>query len=345
MKFQTLFSKSKKNPVYIIAEIGGNFLTYKEGTKLIDAAKDVGVDCIKLQTYRAQTLVTKNALFDMKNTGKVSQYDYFKKYELSKELHKKIFDYAEFSGLDWFSTPSHQSDVDMLESLGAKAYKVGADDAVNIPFLRIIAKKKLPIFLSTGMCTLKEVRESVVAILREGNKKIVIMHTVSVYPTYPEQVNLNAIKTLQKEFPDFVIGYSDHTQSSLACIVSVVIGARVIEKHFTLDKKTKGPDHMLSADPSEMKYIVESIRTIEKMFGTGIKKPVEQELKNRTNNRKSIVAIRDIKKGEHFSIENLSFKRPGTGISPKYLSKLLGKEAKRDIREDELICREDLDGR
>ena len=345
MKLRSLFAQRKNNPVYIIAEIGGNFFTYKEAVKLIDAAKDAGVDCIKLQTYRAQTIVTRNALFDMENTGKILQYDYFKKRELSKDLHKKIFDYAATKGLDWFSTPSHETDVDMLASLGVRAYKVGADDAVNIPFLRHLARKKVPIFLSTGMCTLEEVRGSVAAIRREGNNKIVIMHTVSVYPTHPGQVNLNAIKTLQKEFPGFVIGYSDHTQSGLACVAATVLGARVIEKHFTLNKKAKGPDHMLSADPAEMKSIVGSIRMVEKMLGPGIKKPVAQELKNRINNRKSIVAVRDIKKGESFSAENLSFKRPGTGIPPKRLSRLLGKKAKRDIREDELVKWEDFNER
>lgn len=345
MKLQSLFAQRKKNPVYIIAEIGGNFFTYKDAAKLIDAAKDAGVDCIKLQTYRAQTIVTRRALFDMENTGKSSQYDYFKRHEMSEDLHRKIFNYAAAKGLDCFSTPSHQTDADMLEVLGARAYKVGADDAVNIPFLKHLARKKMPIFLSTGMCTLGEVRESVAAIRREGNKKIVIMHTVSVYPTHSGQVNLNAIKTLQREFPGFLIGYSDHTQSGLASIAAAVMGARVIEKHFTLNKKAKGPDHMLSADPAEMKGIVRSVRMIEKMLGTGIKKPVTQELKNRINNRKSIVAVKGIRKGESFSAENLSFKRPGTGIPPKHLYRLLGKKAKRNIGEDELVRLEDFNER
>ncbi len=340
MSFEALFSK--KTPVYIIAEIGGNFTAYEEAVKLIDAAKAAGVDCIKLQTYRAETLASKKALFDMENTGKISQYDFFKKYELSKEVHKKIFNYAKKKGLDWFSTPAHKTDVDMLESLGVKAYKIGADDAVNAPLLRYVARKKLPVFLSTGMCTMKEIKESVSAILKEENKKIVLFHTVSGYPTYAEFVNLNAIKTLQKEFPNFPIGFSDHTLSPLACIAAVVAGAKVLERHFTLDKNAEGPDHMLSSTPQEMKYIVQSVRTIEKMMGDGIKRPLGPEVKNLINNRKSIIAIKDIGRGEIFSEDNISVKRPGTGLEPKYFEQSIGKKCTRNVEKDDLIYRNDI---
>lgn len=340
MSFEALFSK--KTPIYIIAEIGGNFTVYEEAVKLIDAAKGAGVDCVKLQTYRAETLAGKKALFDMENTGKISQYDFFKKYELSKEMHKKIFNYAKKKGLDWFSTPAHKTDVEMLESLGVKAYKIGADDAVNVPLLRYVARKKLPVFLSTGMCTMKEIKESVSAILKEGNKRIVIFHTVSGYPTYPEFVNLNAIRTLQKEFPDFPIGFSDHTLSPLTCIAAAVAGAKVLERHFTLDKNAEGPDHMLSSTPEEMKYIVQSVRAIEKMMGDGIKRPLGPEVKNLMNNRKSIMAIKDIGKGDIFSEDNISVKRPGMGLAPKHFDEIIGRRSAREIKEDQLIMRKDL---
>ncbi|MCX6765126.1 MAG: N-acetylneuraminate synthase family protein, partial [Candidatus Nealsonbacteria bacterium] len=215
---------------YVIAEIGGNFTDYSEAVALIDAAKSAGVDCVKLQTYKAGTISCRSAYFDMENTGKTSQYEYFKKYEISKELHKKIFDYADSKGLDWFSTPSHESDVDMLLTLGIKAFKIGADDATNIPLIKYIAGKGLPVAVSTGMCTLEEVREMINAITEEGNKKIIILHTVSAYPTCPEHVNLNVIKTLQAEFPGFPIGFSDHTMSILASISAVAMGASVIER-------------------------------------------------------------------------------------------------------------------
>lgn len=343
MNFLSLFKNIKNRPTYIIAEIGGNFTNYKEGVKLIDAAREAGVDCIKLQTYRAATLASKIAMFDMVNTGKISQYEYFKKYEMSKEVHRKIFNYAQNKGLDWFSTPSHHTDVDMLDSLGVKAYKIGADDAVNIPLLRYIGKKNLPIFLSTGMCTLEDIKTSVNTILGTGNSKIVIFHTVSAYPTYPEHVNLNAIKTLQSEFPKFPIGFSDHTLSIFASIAAVAMGAKVIERHFTLDKSAPGPDHMLSSDPEEMAYLVKGIRSIEKMFGSGVKEPLGPEIKNKINNRKSIVAVRNIKKGEVYSTGNISIKRPGGGIQPIFFEKIIGCKARKATKEDELICWDAVD--
>lgn len=342
MSFRSIFSKAGRAPVYVIAEIGSNFSSYKEAARLVDAAKWAGADCIKLQTFRAETITTKRAIFDMENSGRISQYGYFRKYEVSEGMHKKIFDYAGKKGLGWFSTPSHQTDVDMLESLGVKAYKVGADDAVNTPLLKYIARKKLPIFLSTGMCTLDEVRQSVSAILEEGNKKIVIFHTVSAYPASPEYVNINAIKTLQKEFPGFPIGFSDHTMSPLASIVAVAVGAKVIERHFTLDKNAEGPDHMLSSTPEEMKRMICDIRTVEKMLGSGIKKPLGPEIKNRLNNRKSVVAIEDIKKNEVFSTRNISVKRPGTGIPPAHFEEVIGKKALKDIKEDDVIAWKDV---
>jgi len=322
---------------YIIAEIGGNFTTYEEAIKLIDAAKYAGVDAIKLQTYKAETIACKNAFFDMENTGKISQYEYFKKYELSEELHKKIFDYADSKNLDWFSTPSHQTDVDMLNFLGVKAHKIGADDATNIPLLKYTAKTGLFILLSTGMCNLEEVKDAVNAILEEKNDKIILFHTVSGYPTYSEQVNLNVINTFKKEFPNLPIGFSDHTLTPLACITASAMGAQVLEKHFTLDKKAEGPDHMISATPDEMKYIVDSVREIEKLKGSGLKMPVGAEIQNRINNRKSIVVIKDIKKDEKFSSENIDIKRPGNGIEPKYFTEILGKVTSKDLKKDDLI--------
>lgn len=327
----------KLDKCYIIAEIGGNFTTYEEAKALIDAAKSSGVDCVKFQTFKAETISCKNQFFDMESTGKISQYEYFKKYEISEELHRKIIDYTVSVGLDWFSTPSHTTDLDLLIKLNVKAIKVGADDANNLPFLKEIAKTGLAIVLSTGMCTLEEVKEAVDTILKEGNNKIVILHTVSGYPTYPEQVNLNILNTYRREFPDFYTGFSDHTLSPLACIAAAAMGANVVERHFTLDKNAEGPDHIISATPEEMKYIVDSIREIEMMKGTGLKIPYGPEIKNRENNRKSVVAIKEIKKGEKLTEENIGIKRPGSGIEPKYYEQLLGKTANKDMSEDELL--------
>lgn len=322
---------------YIVAEIGGNFIDYNTAVDLIDQAKKSGADAVKLQTYRADTIASKQAMFDMENTGITLQKDYFRKYELSEEIHRKVFEYAKKRGLDIFSTPSHMTDVEMLERLGTDIYKIGADDATNIPFLKNIAKLKKPIMLSTGMCTLHEVHDAVEAILEEGNSDIIIMHVVSLYPTAQQFVNLEAIRTLQKEFPQFTIGYSDHTLGIDSCIFAAVMGAKVIEKHFTYDKKADGPDHILSATYEEMKQLVEKIRLFEQMRGNGIKMPMGDEIKNRKNNRKSVVNVRTIKKGERIQETDIDIKRPGSGIPPKYSNLLVGKKAIRDIDKDSLL--------
>jgi N-acetylneuraminate synthase len=328
---------------YIIAEIGGNFTTEHEAFALIDAAKDAGVDCVKLQTYRAETVTTKYAMFNMESISGVTQAEYFKRFEISEELHRKIIGYIQSKKLDWFSTPSHRTDVEMLLRLNIKALKVGADDANNLPFLVYMAKTGLPIVLSTGMCTLDEAKEAVDIILSEGNRNIVILHTVSGYPTYPEYVNLNVLNTYRREFPGFYIGFSDHTLTPLASITAAAMGADIIERHFTLDKNADGPDHIVSADPTQMKYIVDTIRKIEVLKGSASKEPVGPEIENRINNRKSIVTVKAIRKGERFTPENVDIKRPGSGIQPKYFSKIIGKFARKDMEPDAIISPDDIE--
>lgn len=332
----------KKDRCYIIVEIGGNFTTFKEAKKLIDLAHETGVDAIKLQTYRADTIVTKTARFDLDNVGNILQRDLFEKYQIDFDLHKQVFDYIESKGLDWFSTPSHKSDVDMLEKLGVAAHKLGADDATNLPFITYVASKQKPVLLSSGMCTLEEVREMVNACLEAGNDQIILFHTVSNYPTYPDQVNLLAMQTLKREFPFLAVGFSDHTIGSTACFAAACMGADVVEKHFTYDKNAEGPDHQLSASPEEMKEIVDRIREFEIMKGTGAKRPVGKEISNRLKNRKSIVTIKPIKKGEKFTSDNIDIKRPGHGIEPKYFDTVLGKTAFDDIEADEVLMWSDL---
>ncbi len=327
---------------YIIAEIGGNFTTMDEAKRLIDSASACGVDAIKLQTYRAETLSSKKAIFDMENTGVTSQFDLFKQYEVDEALHREVFDYIESKGLDWFSTPSHESDVDMLDRLGVCAYKIGSDDAVNTPFLKYVARTGKPILLSTGMCTMEEVRESVSAILSEGNDKLVLLHAITCYPTYAEDVNLKAMQSMMREFPQLPIGYSDHTIGTIACLCAVAMGAQVIEKHFTYDKQADGPDHMLSADPGEMKAIVDAILTFEKMKGSGIKRPADGEKITRVNNRKSVVISADLPTGHVLEREDLAIKRPGYGIEPKYIEQLVGRSINCDLELDSVLTWENL---
>lgn len=324
----------QRGKCYIIAEIGGNFADYKTGKLLIDQAVECGADAVKLQTYRADTVSSKSAMFDQENTGICSQYDYFKKFELSEGLHRQIFDYAKEKGIDCFSTPSHYSDIELLERLGMEVYKIGADDATNLPFLNKIARLNKPIILSTGMCTLEEVHEAVNTILSTGNRQLAVLHTVGNYPTYPEEVNLKVIDTYKREFPDLVIGYSDHTLGVFSCMCAAILGAEIIEKHFTYDKKADGPDHMLSATKDELKYMIDRIREYEIMRGTGIKAPVGNEIIDRELSRKSLITTCKISKGEHFSKENLDIKRPGTGIEPKYLDRVIGRCAASDLDKD-----------
>jgi sialic acid synthase SpsE len=337
-----VFNNYRNNRCYIIAEIGGNFTTFDRAKTLIDAAVACNVDAVKLQTYRADTVSSRKAMFDMENTGVISQHELFQKYEISKDLHDEVFRYAESTGLDWFSTPAHESDVDILEDLGVGAHKIGSDDAVNIPFLRYVARTNKPILLSTGMCTMEEVRESVSAILEEGNDKLVLLHAITSYPTHPENVNLRAMQSLMREFPELDIGYSDHTLGTTACICAVAMGACVIEKHFTYDKHAEGPDHMLSADPAEMKSIVDATREFEIMRGNGIKRPANSEKTTRINNRKSIVLTRPISAGEPITFAHLSIKRPGYGIAPKHYEQLVGRVVRKDLAADDVLVWEDL---
>lgn len=332
----------KKDRIYIIAEIGGNFTTYEQAVRLIDAAKEAGADAVKLQTYQAETLSSKKAIFDMENTGVVSQFELFEQYSIGEELHKQVFSYAKERGLDIFSSPSHKNDVDMLERLGCDAYKIGSDDAVNLPLLRYIAALGKPVIYATGMCTLDEVRESVDAMLAEGNEQITILHAITAYPTHAEDVNLKAIQTLKTAFPYLSVGYSDHTLGTTACICAAAMGAEVLEKHFTYDKHAEGPDHMHSADPQEFRTIVDAVREFEVMRGHGIKMPSKAEHGTRINNRKSIVLCRDIAAGEYIEEAFVDIKRPGYGIAPKFLPQIVGRRAGRDMKKDDVLAWEDL---
>jgi|SRR6266849_4678820 len=332
-----MFRRFKADKCYIIAEIGGNFTTLEGARRLIDSAAECDVDAVKLQTYRADTVASRKAIFDMENTGVVSQHELFKKYEIGEKLHGDVFAYAESKGLDWFSTPSHETDVDLLERFGVGAHKIGSDDAVNIPFLRYVARTGKPIILSTGMCTLDEVRQSVNAILGEGSKKLVLLHAVTSYPTHPEYVNLGAMQTLMREFPDLDVGYSDHTLSPVACLCAAAMGARVLEKHFTYDKRADGPDHMLSADPAEMRWLVESVRAFELMRGSGIKRPADSERTTRLNNRKSVVLARAVSAGQQLARADLAVKRPGTGIAPRDFDQVIGRAVRSDMEADAVL--------
>jgi N-acetylneuraminate synthase len=328
-------------PCLIIAEIGGNFTTTEGGIRLVEAAAKAGCDAVKLQTFRADTITSRKAMFDMENTGRMSQWEHFRKYELSKEDHAAVFARAAELGLAWFSTPSHESDVDLLESLRVPAYKIGSDDAVNILLLKHVARTRKPILLSTGMCTMTEIQRSVDAILEENNDQILLFHCTTNYPTHPESVNLRAMVAMQRAF-EFPIGYSDHTLGIDTCYAAAVLGARALEFHFTLDKRAEGPDHMLSKEPSDAANLVRKVRLLPTMLGDGIKRPMPSEMTTLHNNRKSLVLIRNVRAGEKLGPANIAIKRPGNGIACEHYWNIIGKTAARDLVADEPLRWDDL---
>jgi N-acetylneuraminate synthase/N,N'-diacetyllegionaminate synthase len=330
----------EEKPCFIIAEAGVNHNGSLElAKKLVDGAKEVGVDAIKFQTFKAEDLVTKKtemASYQKKNMGKKeSQFEMLKKLELTERDFIELKKYCDKKGIIFLSTPHTEDAIDFLESL-VPVYKIGSGDLTNLPFLEKVARKQKPIILSTGMATLNEIREAVNTIKKERNNKIILLHCTTNYPCPLEEVNLRAMLTLKKEF-NLPVGYSDHTLGILVPIMAVAMGAKIIEKHFTLDKNLPGPDHKASLEPKELKEMVESIRNVEKALGNGIKRPTKNEEKIKSFVRKTIVAKVNIPKGIKITKEMLSIKRAGVGIEPKYLKKIIGKVAKKNIVKEEII--------
>ena len=331
--------------VTIIAEAGVNHNGSIElAKKLVEKAKEAGVDYIKFQTFKASKLVTKaakQAEYQQKNIGKEgdSQYQMLKKLELSPEEHDILIDYCHQLGIKFFSTAFDFDSIDYLHSLNLGLWKIPSGEVTNYPFLKRIAAYNEPTILSTGMCDMENVRAAVEALYKNGLTKenLILLHCNTEYPTPFEDVNLKAMDALRKEF-GVEVGYSDHTKGIEVPIAAVALGATVIEKHFTLDRNLEGPDHKASLEPDELKSMVSAIRNIEKAVGgDGTKHVSESEKKNIAIARKSIVAACDIKAGEVFTEQNLTVKRPGNGISPMRWEEFIGLKAKRDFREDELI--------
>lgn len=325
---------------FIIAEAGVNHNGSLDlAKKLVDVAKIAGVDAVKFQTFKAEDVVTKSAgmaEYQKKNTGKnESQLEMIKKFELSYKDFLELKKYCDNKKIVFLSTPHTQDAVDFLDSI-MPLYKIGSGDLTNLLFLKKVANKKKLIILSTGMANILEVKKAIETIKNCGNNQIIILHCTTNYPCPAEEVNLKAMITLQKEF-NLPVGYSDHTEGILASIMAVSMGACVLEKHFTLDKNLSGPDHKASLNPQELKEMVLAVRSVEKFLGNGVKKPTKSEEKIKKIVRKSIVAKIDIKKGQKISLENIAFKRPGTGISPEFASNIIGKTVKKDIKKEELI--------
>ncbi len=327
----------------IIAEAGVNHNgSIDNAKKLIDVAHQAGADYVKFQTFKTESVVTKTAgkAEYQKNLTEEneSQFEMIKKLELDAESHKILTQHCKKRGIKFLSTPFDLSSVDLLEDLNIPFYKIPSGEITNFPFLRHIGGIGKPIIMSTGMATLVEVKDALQVILDCGieKKEITLLHCNTEYPTQMIDVNLKAMLTLGTEF-GVSFGYSDHTMGIEIPIAAVAMGASVIEKHFTLDRKLSGPDHAASLEPNDLKLMITSIRNIEKALGDGLKIPSSSEKNNISIVRKSIVANNLIKAGELFSERNITVKRPGVGISPMQWNKVIGSKAKKDFEPDELI--------
>jgi len=325
---------------YIIAEAGVNHNgSFDLACRLVDAAKEAGADCVKFQTFKTEKLVSRfagKAEYQKETTGDGSQEEMLKKLELSYDEFVKLKQYCDEKEICFLSTPFDGESIAFLETLDLPFWKIPSGEVTNYPYLAALAKTGKPVIMSTGMCDLKDI-EAAIRVLREnGTKEIRLLHCNTEYPTPYEDVNLKAMQTMRDAF-GLEVGYSDHTRGIEIPIAAAALGATVIEKHFTLDRNMEGPDHKSSLEPDEFARMVSSIRNIEKAMGSGEKTPSASESKNITVARKSIVAKRKIRSGEFLSEENITVKRPGSGISPMEWTKVIGTRAVRDFEEDELI--------
>ena len=331
----------KKEP-FIIGEAGINHNgEIKKAFEMIELGKKSGLNAIKFQTFSADEFIANISLthtyFSQGKKITESQYNMFKQCEFSKEEWYKVKEKCDKEDILFLSTPENSSDLDLLLQIGIPAIKVGSDELINIPLLKEFAKTKLPIILSTGMCTLDEVAKSLNAIGALDDYPTILLVTTSEYPTPNESVNLLKFHTLAKNFPNIPLGFSDHTQGVLASSLACAMGASVFEKHFTLNHNMPGPDHWYSADPNELIQWVESIRTSYIMMGSEEVKPTKSEEVLKITARRSIFAISEIKEGDEFSMKNIGLRRPGNGLAPEYFEMVLGKKSTKYFKKGEMV--------
>jgi N,N'-diacetyllegionaminate synthase len=333
----------KENKVFIIAEAGVNHNgSIDLAKKMIEVAVDSGADAVKFQTFKAESLVSKNAQkanYQKETTDESeSQFDMIKRLELDLEAHKELITYCQEKDIMFLSTSFDHDSIDMLDSLGLQIFKIPSGEITNLPYLRHVGSLDKKVILSTGMSNLREVNSALNILIKAGTFKenITVLHANTQYPTPMEDVNLNAMLTMQKEF-GIAVGYSDHTLGIEVDIAAVAMGASCVEKHFTLDKTMEGPDHKASLEPNELKAMVGAIRNIEKALGSCEKKVSSSESDNINIVRKSIVASQMIKKGDLLTDKNITTKRPGNGINPMKWDNIIGSIAAKDYEMDDLI--------
>lgn len=331
-----------RDKVFIVAEAGVNHNgDLSTARALIDAAATAGCDAVKFQTFRAEALAAPNArtaAYQKANGAEESQLDMLRRLELPHEMHQSLKDHAGRKGILFFSTAFDPASVDFLQELDIPVWKIPSGEITNYPFLIRVAGMGKPILLSTGMSTAAEIQEAVGVLNRHGASldSICILHCNTDYPTAMRDVNLRAMAGFEAAFGT-AYGYSDHTLGHTVAVAAVALGARVVEKHLTLDRALPGPDHQASLVPAEMLELVAAVRAVESAMGDGIKRPSPSEEKNKAVARKSLIAARAIRAGEVFGPENVAVKRPGTGLSPMRWNEVMGKAAPRDFAADELI--------
>ena len=331
-----------ESPPFIIAEAGLNHNgKIEKALEMIKLAKNSGADAIKFQTFKATEIVSDKSLnFTYKSQGKMiteSQLELFKRCELDKDNFFEIKKACDKENILFLSTPQNRSDLDLLLEIGIPAIKVGSDDFTNIPLLKNYSNTGLPLIVSCGMSNLNEIRQTLSAIGALENYPVVLMLTTSEYPTPPTNVNLLKLETLSRNFPDIILGYSDHTQGILASSLAVAFGAKVFEKHFTLDKNLPGPDQWFSEDPTSLKKWVSSIRIAYDMLGCSELKPTKNEEGMKILARRSVVTLCDIEKGETFNEKNIGFRRPGNGLPPTMIEKIYNKKSSKKILKGSLV--------
>lgn len=341
----------KKNKLYLIAEMGVNFydtakqlnISPLEAAKLyIDKAAEAGIDCAKFQSYKANTIVSKNspAYWDTTKEATKTQYELFQKFDgFGESEYKELCDYTHSKSMDFTSTPFDYASADYLYDM-VDFYKISSSDLSNIPFIKHIAAKGKPMVVSVGAAYLSEVDEAIRAIKEVGNNDISILHCVLSYPTDPKDANLRIIETLKKVFPDVKVGFSDHVApdpTMMTLATAYILGSEIIEKHFTLDKTLTGNDHYHSGDPEDFKKARANFDMIDTVLGNPEKTVLDCELVPRREARRSLVLTRSMKAGEKITEKDIMPKRPGTGISPKYTDIVLGRAVKQDLEEDTIL--------
>lgn len=339
------------NKPYLIAEMGVNFydtahvmgISPLEAAKLyIDKAAEAGIDCAKFQSYKARTIVSKNspAYWDTTKEPTKTQYELFLKHDSFGEAeYRELCNYTHAKGMDFTSTPFDYESADYLEDM-VDFYKISSSDLSNIPFIRYIGAKGKPVYMSVGAAYLSEVDVAIRALKEVGCKDIVIFHCVLSYPTEPKNANLRVIETLKKDFPNVRVGFSDHVapdDTMMTLATAYLLGAEVIEKHFTLDKTLPGNDHYHAGNPEDFKKAIANFKWIDTVLGSGEKKVLDCEIVPRREARRSLVLTRDMKSGEVIKEMDIMPKRPGTGISPEYAQIVVGRKIVRDLEEDTIL--------